>query len=95
MVMHGHRRTGRNTDFEHAYECVFKNYSVSFGRSLDSVEAVGEVRFVLPIGVKMSRKEKKATNNQGGAQRSPSGIEEAFLICHSANALVILRKSCC
>jgi hypothetical protein len=93
--MRGHRRTGRNSDFEHAYECVFKNYFVAAGRSLNSIEAVGEIRFVLPIGVKMSRKEKKATNTQGGAQRSPSGIEEAFLICHSANAPVILRKSCC
>ena len=42
VVMHGHGRAGRNTDFKHAYECVFKNDSVALGCSLDSVEAVGE-----------------------------------------------------
>jgi hypothetical protein len=88
--MRGHRRTGRNSDFEHAYECVFKNYFVAAGRSLNSIEAVGEIRFVLPIGVKMSREEKKATNNQGGAQRSPSGIQQALLILHAATAPVLL-----
>ena len=62
MVMHGHRRAGRNIDFQHAYECVFKNYSVTLGRGLDSIEAVGEVRFVLPIDIKIPGEENKATN---------------------------------
>jgi len=75
VVMHRHRRTGRNLDFEHAYQCVFKNYSVTLGRGLDSIEAVGKIRFVLPEGGKIPREENNATNDQGGAQRSPSGIE--------------------
>src|SRR5271165_3155586 len=39
VVMHRHRCADRNTDFKHAYECVFKNYSVTLGRGLDSIEA--------------------------------------------------------
>jgi len=50
---------GQNTNFEHAHKCIFKNYSVTPGRSLDSIEAVGKIRFVLPIGVKMRGDENK------------------------------------
>ena len=50
VVMHRHRRAGRNRDFEHTYERVFKDYPVTLGRGLHRVVAVGEIRFVLPIG---------------------------------------------
>ena len=82
MVMHRHRRTGRNRDFEHAYKPVFENYPVTLGRGLDSVEAVGEIRFVLSINVIVPGKEKKATEDECGAQRSPSGMEQTFPIFH-------------
>src|SRR5208337_3249157 len=57
VVMHRHRCTGRNTDFEHAYECVFKNYSVTFGRSLHGVESVGKTGLILSIDSEMHDEE--------------------------------------
>jgi len=50
VVMHRHRRPGRNADFEHAYKPVFENHLVTLGRSLYRIEAVGKTGFVLSIG---------------------------------------------
>jgi len=57
VMMHWLSLTGgRNSDFEHAHECVFENDSVAIGRDLHSVVAIGELGFILPVEVEMTGK---------------------------------------
>src|ERR1700683_311925 len=43
----------RYGDFEHAHEFIFENNFVGIGRGLHGVVAVGELRFILCVGVEM------------------------------------------
>jgi hypothetical protein len=58
MVMHRNRLTrGRHADLKNANKFILKNDFMSCGRRLDGIVAVGELRFVLSVQVKMPREE--------------------------------------
>src|SRR5664279_4226221 len=91
--MHGHRCAGQNTDFEHAYECVFEDQLVTFGRGLHCVVAVRKIRLVFSVNIKIFRGQHKRTRDQNGEKRSPAGTNPTPRVVHESNLVAFFRTS--
>lgn len=67
VMMHWLSLAGRrNSDFEHAHECVFEDNFVAIGRSLHSVVTIRELGFVLSVEVEMTSEQSKRTRHEKG-----------------------------
>jgi hypothetical protein len=65
VVMHWFGLTGgRDSNFEHAHECVFEDNFVAIGRGLHCVVTIRELGFVLSVKVKMTGKQRERTRNE-------------------------------
>jgi hypothetical protein len=66
---------GWHCNFEDAYK-FFKNHFVTIRGSLHCIEAIGELRFVLSVGVKISGEHHKRTRGNDSDQCELSGVEK-------------------
>ena len=91
VMVHGNRRTReRHGDFEDADEFVFENNFVGVGRDLHGVIAVGELRFVLSVGVKMPGEQSQGGDDEGGDESSLSRMCYSFRLVHGADYSEVL-----
>src|SRR5579872_4649724 len=73
-----------HSNFEHAYKFILENHFVTIRGSLHSIEAMGEPRFVLSVGVKISAEYRERTRREQGDQHELSGKEKSFRLVHDA-----------
>ena len=85
VVVHRFRRARWwNSNFEHAYKFIFENHFVTIRGSLHGIEAIGEPRFVLSVGVKIPAEYRERTRDEQGDQHELSGAEKSFRLVHDA-----------
>jgi len=84
VVVHRFRRALRwHSNFEHAYKFIFENHFVTI-RGLHRIEAIGETRFVLSVGVKIPGGHHQRNRGNGSDQCELSGVEKSFGLVHDA-----------
>jgi len=85
VVVHRFRRARWwHSNFEHAYKFILENHFVTIRGGLHGIEAIGETRFVLSVGVKIPAEHRDRTRNEQGDQHELSGAEKSFRSVHDA-----------
>ena len=78
VVVHRFRRARRwHSNFEHAYKFIFENHFVTIRGSLHGIEAIGETRFVLSVGVKIPGGHHQRNRGKGSDQCDLAGVEKS------------------
>ena len=79
VVVHRFRRARRwHSNFEHAYKFIFENHFVTIRGSLHRIEAIGETRFVLSVGVKIPGGHHQRNRGKRSDQCELSAVEKSF-----------------